>query len=116
MINTKALLGTITGLALAAPISAGITTAATAGGWQTCTWNGAPLACVVDHTANGQGWTINFENGARNIYWIPSQTVRVTNQQGMDRNENVRVFLNHDRSGLTAIDSQGGVLKAPFRM
>ena len=84
--------------------------------WQTCTWNGAPLNCVVDHTANGEGWTISFENGARNIYWLPTNEARVTNQNGLDRSELMRhVFMTHGQ-GLTAIDQNGGVLKAPFRL
>ena len=83
--------------------------------WQTCTWNGAPLNCVVDHTANGEGWKINFENGAQNLYWIPGQQVTVSNQNGMKESHGVRVFMEHGK-GLTAIDENGGVLKAPFRL
>ena len=55
MINTKALLGTITGLALAAPISAGITTAATAGtlGYCGSGYNNPTTRCFLDTNKDG---------------------------------------------------------------
>ena len=101
-------------VAVLATLVAVAATPAQASGWKTCTWNGAPLACTVDHSASGDGWEITFKNGAHNVYWLPGQSVTVTNQRGLTNHEPVKAFMEEGK-GLTAIDTNGGVLKAPFR-
>ena len=104
---------------LTAPVvAAALLMAGPASAWnwrtKTCFWNGSQIPCKVDHTANGMGWAVQFNNGAQNVYYLPDQTVRLTSPQGRVSSERVQARnVFDDVLGtwvMRAVDQDGGVL------
>lgn len=79
-----------------------------------CFWNGDSIPCKVDHTANGMGWAVKFNNGAENIYYLPEQTVRLITPAGRVSTEKVQAKNTFDEVigawVMRAVDQDGGVL------